>query len=515
MNQNMEEQTTKNINTIYEMFADQVRQHPDAPAVITDEKTWSFQELKDLANKIAGSLPAGNRMIGIILDHSVMMIAAMLGVLQVRAAYVPAEPTFPIERIRFMMKESNARVILTSHAYEELLEGMPLLFVEDLQENASAVCLAKSNAPAYVLYTSGSTGEPKGVVVMNKNVCHYARAFDNEFHPTVGDVMLQYSVCSFDIFVEEVFASLLNGAAIYIPDSKVHDDRRLLMEKIKEHHVTEISGFPYLLKDIDQDVAEGLYELPDSLRLLISGGDVIRENYVSHLLDQCTIYNTYGPSETTVCATYFACKPGTALEDGTFPIGKPVTGAAVVLLDQQGYEVPNGSVGEICVLGSGVSAGYLDASKNTDFITLSDGRRMYRTGDLGRRLEDGNLAFLGRRDEQVMILGKRVEPKEVESILCQAPGVRNAVVTAWEDEEHLYHLKAYVAGMPDFDLEQTISYMKQYLTEFMIPECIVQVDSIPVTDNGKPDLQKLLAMELQQGPCQQKNQHCACMEALQ
>lgn len=220
--------------------------------------------------------------------------------------------------------------------------------------------------------------------------------------------------------MEEVFTSLLNGAALAIPAEDDKKDIRSLMAFVERHGVTMLSGFPYLLAEMNH-----LPSIPSSLRLLISGGDVLRGHHVNHLLDKAEVYNTYGSSETTVCASYYRCRDGQVLEDGTYPIGHPVLGAEIKVLDNEGNELPRGKAGEICIYGGGVSNGYIGEheEENKAFVTLTDGSRMYRSGDLGYLLPDGNIAFLHRKDTQIMIYGKRVEVMEVESKLYQCSGV--------------------------------------------------------------------------------------------
>ena len=298
--------------------------------------------------------------------------------------------------------------------------------------------------------------------------------------------MLQYSVCSFDIFVEEVFASLLNGAAIAIPDSEDRKDIESLMQFINKNHVTILSGFPYLLAQMNR-----LDRIPSSLRLLISGGDVLRGRYIDRLLKQVTVYNTYGPSETTVCTAYYRCNDGQVLSDGTYPIGKAVFGSEIKILDEKGHEASKGETGEICILGTGVACGYIGdhAEENRAFETLPDGRRMYRSGDLGYFLEDGSIAFLHRKDTQIMIYGKRVEVMEVESRLNQCSGVEQAIVRPFVDEEGLSYMTAYiVTENSDVRVSKIRQELSENLTDFMIPQFIVKMPKLPLNVNGKPDL---------------------------
>lgn len=227
---------------------------------------------------------------------------------------------------------------------------------------------------------------------------------------------------------------------------------------------------------------------PARLRLLISGGDVIRAAYITWLKRQrIVIYNTYGPSETTVCATYFRIDNAEALEDGTYPIGKSVKGVTVKILDENLHEVPDGKIGEICILGDGVSRGYLgDTPEQTNFVLLSDGTKMYRSGDLGYRRPDNNIAFLHRKDKQVMILGRRVEPEEVENVLNESPCVERGIVRAFTDEQDLAYLTAYfVPSHKNYQISCIKNFLKSRLSDFMVPEFFVKMDEIPLTPRGK------------------------------
>ena len=480
--------------TIYAMFENAAAKYTNKTAIIENDKTLTFGQLSELVDLIAGSFPEKITSIGIVMIHCAVMIAAILAVLKCGARYIPAEPNFPTGRIQYMMKEANVDFILTEKVFENKLKGF------DTNIFACSVCgletptvktvnTAKEDSPAYVLYTSGTTGNPKGVCVTNGNVCHYVEAFTNEFCPTEKDIMLQYSVCSFDIFVEEVFTSLLNGAALAIASDEDKQDIRSLMAFVEKHKITMLSGFPYLLAEINH-----LPEIPSCLRLLISGGDVLRSAYISNLLGKAEIYNTYGPSETTVCASYFRCTADNVLSDGSYPIGTAVKNTRIKILDKHGKELPHGETGEICIYGNGVSLGYIGdhAEENKAFATTDSGERYYRSGDLGYILPDGNIAFLHRKDNQIMILGKRVEVAEVEARLYQCSGVEQAVVRAFVDEDGLSFMTAYIVlSDNNVKVSQIRKELAEHLTAFMIPEFMIKMPSIPLNSNGKPDAAKL------------------------
>ncbi len=467
-------------NTIYSRFKQWESRQPDAIAIVTDGSNATYAELDRKANAIACKIgDQRHEYIGLIMPHGIDMIAAILGILKTGAAYIPAEPSLPAERIRYMMGKAGVSLTVTDDFCRELDEDCP-----DLPDRS------KSDGLAYVLYTSGTTGHPKGVKVENRSVVNYAEAFEREFRTAPGDVMLQLSVCSFDIFVEEVFTTLLNGATLAIPPKNVADgDIPALIDFARRHSVTEISGFPYLLAEMNK-----LDALPPSLRLLISGGDVIRASYIDRLIDKgVMIYNTYGPSETTVCATYYRCDNAAPLDDGTYPIGKPVKGVEVKIMDRNGHEVPAGTIGEICIFGNGVSDGYLgNPPEQKNFVRLPGGGRMYRSGDMGYALPDGNLAFLHRRDDQVMILGKRVEPEEVENVLNESPDVERGIVRAFSDDAGLAYLVAYfIPARKYYSLHDIKAWLRKDLTDFMIPEYFVAVNEIPINKRGKVDMSAL------------------------
>lgn len=480
--------------TVYNYFRHQVEKNPDAIAIFDEKNSLSFRELGTLVNTIAaGFRTTEPSLIGVVMNHGVEQIATMLAILKMGAGYVPVEPFFPIDRIRFIMDECQVDFVITNKMYEEKLSGLNLRFIEermDIDKDLDDDCSTPEGI-AYVLYTSGSTGMPKGVMVENRNVCHYIKAFENEFHTTVGDKMLQYSVCSFDIFVEEVFTTLCNGATLAIPSDEVKGDIYRVMDFIEAHQITEISGFPYLLLEMNK-----LSHIPSSLRLLISGGDVLREDYVTHLLDKFDIYNTYGPSEGTVCASYCHVNNVKAEPDGTYPIGFPVLGTQIEIRNDKLEKVPAGTIGEICIFGGGVSRGYIGEHRekeNKAYVVLEDGRRMYRSGDLGLMRNDGTVIFLHRKDTQVMILGKRVETVEVQNILCNCSDVEKGIVMAHNDERGLAYLTAYIVPKDKLAFRMNLirEQMAKFLPSYMIPEFFIKLESMPLTPNGKVDIKAL------------------------
>ena len=466
--------------TIYSRFKDFAMKYPDNAAIVEDGRTFSYSQLDRMVDSILSKFyDAKPSFVGIVMHHGAEQIAAMLAVLKSGAAYVPAEPFLPQNRIDYMMKTAGVKLVITDEYCENLSP------VDKSFEDCSI-----PDGVAYILYTSGTTGKPKGVIQENHSVVNYCEAFEAEMHTGPGDVMLQYSVCSFDIFVEEVFTTLLNGATLAIPTAEIHNGPlKGLMDFCTRHNVTIVDGFPYLIADINKKPAL----LPESVRLIISGGDVIRASYITNLRGRgVRIYNTYGPSETCVCSNYFRVDNASPLEDGTFSIGKAIKGVEVKILDKDFKEVKKGEIGEICIYGEGVNRGYLgNPPEQANFVTLPDGTHFYRSGDMGYVLPDGNMAFLHRRDEQVMILGKRVEPEEVENVLTEFPEIERGIVRAFLDEAGLHYLVAYIVPGKNFSLHDLKEFLKSKLTDFMVPEFFVEVNELPLTHRGKIDMKAL------------------------
>ena len=465
--------------TIYSRFREMVEKYPQQPAVIEEGEIFSYVQLDDLVNAIMAKFYNQKlQSVGIVMSHGARQIAAMLAVLKSGAAYVPAEPALPHDRISYMMQSAGASLIITDDYCRDLKAP-----VKEMADRSTP------DGAAYVLFTSGTSGKPKGVIVENHSVVNYAEAFENEFHTGPGDIMLQYSVCSFDIFVEEVFTTLLNGAAVAVPPKEIYKGKlEDLMQFVDRHGVTIVDGFPYLLAEMNK-----LAEIPKSVKLIISGGDVIRGSYITNLRNRgVKIYNTYGPSETTVCSNYYRIDNAEPLADGTFPIGKPVKGVNVKIMSPELKELPQGEVGEICIFSEGVGRGYTgNPPEQKNFVTLPDGTRMYRSGDLGYVLPDGNFAFIHRRDDQVMILGRRVEPEEVENVLNTCPCVERGVVRAFLDDNGLAYLTAYIMPRDNCRLLDVKEWLNSKLADFMVPEFFVKVKTIPITARGKVDLDAL------------------------
>lgn len=484
------------LKTINLLFEQQVKLTPNNIALIGDKKKITYKELNEESNRRAHYLVSKGAkcedFIGIVMDHSTDMIINIFAVIKSGAAYIAIEPTFPRERINNIIEQADIKFLFTQHKYKNIFHKQSILIFEneifDNYSTQNTVDVNSGNNPIYVLFTSGTTGTPKGVVVEQHNVYNYVLAFKNEFQITEQDRMLQNSVCTFDIFTEELYPILMTGGTLVIANNEDKSSIERLVDLIEKEQITVISGFPYLLSDINK------YKIPNGLRIAISGGDVLRKEHVNNLLGKVAVYNTYGPTETTVCASYYRYETDTP-NSKTVPIGKAIYGTEIYVLDKDLNQVNPSQIGEICITGNGVTRGYLNRPKETEKYFIDNpykkGERMYLSGDLGLLKTDGNIEFIRRKDEQVMIGGKRVEPLEVEGVIHRYPCIENAIITSRLDSDGYPYLLAYYSSKLEISLKELKCYLEEYLPEYMIPEYFIKMEVLPKTENGKIDRKQL------------------------
>jgi tyrocidine synthetase-3 len=452
----------------------------------------------DLARRLKQLGAGADHIIPLMAEPSAEMVVGILGILEANAAYLPLDPGYPGERIDFILKDCDARLVV-AHGSEEKLAG----FAGDIvpvknngQVPGDSLEQERNPQPldslAYVIYTSGSTGTPKGVLVEHRNLAWYMEAFAAQFKLTAGDTVIQQASFTFDAFVEELYPILLAGGTLAVPLEEEILDSRLLERFIRRHRVTMITCSPLLLNELNS------LESPSSIHTYISGGDRLDSSFVHHLVSKGRVFNTYGPTESTVCATYSPVDPA---EKGPLPIGTPIRGARVYVLDRYHGILPMGLAGELAIAGGGVSRGYLNRPQLTaqQFIPGPFGGEgnMYLSGDLARFRDDGQLEFLGRIDRQVKIRGYRIEMGEVERHLLNHDHVDAAVVTGRRDNGAGEYLCAYVNGADELTVAVLRDHLSRRVPRYMIPDRFVFVDDIPLTASGKPDHKALPQPDLQ------------------
>jgi amino acid adenylation domain-containing protein len=501
---------------IHSLFEAQVERTPEAVAVVFEGHHLTYAALNRRANQLARHLRTwGVRAevcVGLCLERSLEMVIGLLGVLKAGGAYVPLEPHAPVERLVLMCRQAQLKIVLTTTALEgEWLQRGGVLNVLRLDEELGAEGAGGENwqAPAvcpeqlaYMLYTSGSTGAPKGVMVTHRSVLALLDAFE-ELAPEgvrrVGTAMCPFG---FDVSVWELFSVLCFGGTLHVLTWEEVAQSERWVDYVEEWQVTSAYLPPALLAG----VAEALAQRGDTAALerLLVGVEPIPQGVLQRFRDwsaRLQIVNGYGPTESTVCATFFKFEGAQEPERRT-PIGQAVAGYQVYVVDEHLHEVPVGMEGEIFIGGVGLARGYFQQPALTaerfvpDPFSREPGARLYRSGDRARYRPDGNLEFLGRVDTQVKIRGFRVEPGEIEVVLSQHPEVREAAVVAREveggsgEKRLIAHVVAREAALTTSELRQ---YLKARLPEYMLPSEFVLLEALPLTPHGKVDRRALRA----------------------
>ncbi|UCH93122.1 MAG: amino acid adenylation domain-containing protein [Candidatus Aminicenantes bacterium] len=515
---------------IHRLFADQVAQTPDSIAVIgahelheLHEKgtgglaplsrliSITYKELNNKSNQLAHQLREKgvkpDTIVGIMMRPLVEMIIGLLGILKAGGAYLPVDPDYPEDRIDYMLADTSAKILVTDSWLSQKFEKLSIVNCQ-LSMNEETTPAAPKSQLAYIIYTSGTSGRPKGVMVDHGNLRAYVHSFWQEFEILPADVMLQQTSFSFDAFAEEIYPVLLTGAKLAIPGKDEVRDIHLLTDFIVRHGVTIIDCTPLLLNEINR-LGPGVLSRM-SVHTFISGGDELKTEYVERLLRIGKVYNTYGPTETTVCAAYYRC-PGSMKADlPNVPLGKPITNYQIYILDAYHGLLPIGVPGELCIAGVGVTRGYLNNPELTaekfdhdlwDYQDYHDGYNrsyrsyksyiIYKTGDLARWLPDGNIEFLGRIDQQVKIRGFRIELGEIESHLLAVEGIKQAVVALKTNETGDKYLCAYVVGEMSFDVRGLKDILLKKMPTYMVPMGFVRLDRLPMNPSGKVDIKAL------------------------
>ncbi|MFF7474804.1 non-ribosomal peptide synthase/polyketide synthase [Streptomyces sp. NPDC008092] len=518
-------------STLPELFGAQVGRTSDEPALVGDGVVLTYGELEERSNRVAhwltGRGVGPEDRVGVLMERSVDLVVALLGIVKAGAAYIPLDPNYPAERIGFVLADAEPALVLCTVSTAGLLvagagagagagadvgvgvgagagagvervvwdEAGTLAEVARCPAVAPVVALSPAH-PAYVIYTSGSTGTPKGVVVTHAGLAALSRCQTDRFGTGPGARVLQFAALGFDASVWELVMALTSGAALVTAPADRMPPHGPLEDLLADYGVTHVTLPPSVLA--------GTTRLPASVRTVVVAGEACPPSLVAAWSERVDLVNAYGPTETTICATMtdpLTPEP----ERSTVPIGRAVWNSRAFVLDEFLHPVAPGVTGELYVAGAGLARGYAGRAALTAerFVACpfpGAGERMYRTGDLARWTRDGQLMFAGRADDQVKIRGFRIEPGEVEAVLAAHRDVAQAAVIAREDQPGTKRLVAYVvpAG-PETDPDALREYVTDRLPDYMVPSAFVTLDALPVTANGKLDRAALPVPEVAGG----------------
>ncbi|CAH1057343.1 non-ribosomal peptide synthetase [Paenibacillus pseudetheri] len=498
---------------LHDCFKEQAAAVPDLPAVSYGGESMTYRQLDCRTDALARTLRAKGvgrgSVVGIMAERSIPMLTAMLAVMKAGGAYMPVDPHYPEERIRYMLEDSGAELVFADGARSGAAAVVPAsLQVLDIADETlfsggddAAAWPQDAADPMYVIYTSGSTGQPKGVIVPHRSFYNFGHSLRTFFDGQYGerDRCLSLTNISFDVSVAELFMPLMfRACTVLYPEPKLLDPRRIA-EVIAEERIT----FTYLPPSLLKEVARLLEQSASAITLdkMLVGVEPIKDETLelyTKLNPEIRIINGYGPTEATVCSNMYAYKPG-AYRGGYVPIGGPMHNVEIYIFGYGGQLAPISAAGELYIAGSGLADGYVNKPDMTAECFLPhpyrEGRFMYRTGDIAKWLPDGNAMYVDRADQQVKIRGVRIEMNEVRSQLISLPEVEDAVVVVHEQASGDKELCAYVVASDKLPSREWRRKLKDKLPEAMIPAYIAAIDVIPLTPNGKVDRRALPELE--------------------
>jgi amino acid adenylation domain-containing protein len=489
---------------LHQLFEAQVETTPEAVAVVFEEQQLTYRELNQNGNQLAHYLQTlgvkPEVLVGICVERSIAMVIGLLGILKAGGAYVPIDPSYPPARIRYMLDDSAAPVLLTQTHLKAQLS------LDELEHECVVVCLDEADLAsqpienpllnrfakdlAYVIYTSGSTGRQKGAMIEHEGAVNLATFQHHYFHTNTDSKILQFASLSFDAATWEVLMSLCSGAALQlVPMSQIQTD---LTNRLQKYLITHATLPPYAVNVLSNNNLS-------QLKYLIVAGEACSAALVRQWAQPGRHFiNAYGPTEATVCASVFECLPN----GNKPPIGQPIANTRIYILDKNNQPQPSCIPGELCIAGVGLARGYLNrpeltADKFVEVELFGKTERIYKTGDLAKWRPDGNLEYIGRLDHQVKLRGFRIELGEIEAVLSQHPAVHQAVVRLFDSDDNK-RLVAYLTG--DSEPNQLVAELKEQLKaslpDYMIPSHFTVLDRLPLTPNGKIDRQALPVPEI-------------------
>ncbi|MBD2298129.1 non-ribosomal peptide synthetase [Nostoc sp. FACHB-190] len=490
---------------LHELFQVQVEKTPDAVAVVFEDEQLTYRELNTKANQLANYLQTfgvkPEVLVGIYVERSLLMVIGLLAILKAGGAYIPLDPSYPQERLAYMLEDAQPKVLLSQ---QKLVTTLPNQSAQVIcldsdwelirdRHSANPITHITEDHLAYVIYTSGSTGKPKGAMNTHRGICNRLLWMQDAYQLTAADRVLQKTPFSFDVSVWEFFWPLITGARLVIAQPEGHKDPNYLVNLIIQQQITTLHFVPSMLQVFLEAAA---VEKCQSLVRVIASGEALpielQQRFFQRLDAQ--LHNLYGPTEAAVDVTFWQCQ-NHLNNQKTVPIGRPIANIQIYLLDKYLHPVPVGVPGEVYIGGVGVGRGYLNRPELTaekfipnPFTTTAS--RLYKTGDLARYLPNGEIEYIGRIDYQVKLRGFRIELGEIEAAIAQYPGVRETVVVV-----NAQRIVAYLVpqAAQTLSISELRSFLESKLPSYMIPVAFVLLEALPLTANGKVDRRALPA----------------------
>ena len=475
--------------TVVSLFRRQAKATPDAEAVVFKDHRYTYAEVDDMSDRIAGYLISKGLGVGdavsVIIPRCEWMAIASLGILKGGCAYQPLDPSYPKERLNFMVKDADAKLLIADEELRDLVDEYQgdVLLTKDIKQLSTVNCqLSTPITPSdrfILLYTSGSTGVPKGCQLTHGNLVSYCNWYWRYYDLKPEHNVAEYASYGFDVHQEGIYPPLTGGATVHIIPEELRLDLVSLNEYLEREHITHT----FMTTQVGYQFATNI-ENHSLMHMSVAG-----EKLASIAPPQgYQLHNGYGPTEATILITIYPVKK----KDTDVPIGKPLDNVRLYVVDQQGHRLPVGAMGELWAAGPQVALGYLNRpDKNAEvfiqnpFTNEEKYIRAYRTGDIVRYLPDGNIQFVGRKDGQVKIRGFRIELKEVEAVIREFPGIKDATVQAFDDEGGGKFIAAYIVADEQIDIEALNNFILDQKPPYMVPAVTMQIEKIPLNQNQK------------------------------
>ncbi|MGL4343557.1 MAG: amino acid adenylation domain-containing protein, partial [Cellulosilyticaceae bacterium] len=500
--------------TLDAVFNRQVERSPERIAAVFGEDTLTYKELNERANSVAHRLKqkgvGPDSVVGLMVERSLEMIIGIVAIIKAGGAYMPISPTYPEDRIRYMLEDSQAKVLLTQErfisqvSYDEIIDLEEASLYTSHRHNILQT--SRVDSLAYIIYTSGSTGKPKGVMIEHTSAINRIEWMQKKYPIYEGDVILQKTPFTFDVSVWEIFWWMFTGSSVYFLKPEGEKDPSEILKAIQERQITTMHFVPSMLGLFLEyyELHQETYDL-SSLKQVFASGEALTTSQVEkfnkllHSKYHTRLYNLYGPTEATVDVSYYDCPSDEHIE--RVPIGKPIDNTRLYVLDKQKRLQPIGVAGELYISGVGVARGYLNRPELTAEKFMEDpyyeGYRMYRSGDLTKWLANGEIEYLGRIDNQVKIRGLRIELGEIEARLEEYEGINEVAVTVRKDDQGSQYLCGYYTGPETLSVETLRKHITQKLPDYMVPAYFTKLDTMPLSANGKLDRKALPAPQMQ------------------
>ncbi|MHB1392532.1 MAG: non-ribosomal peptide synthetase [Clostridia bacterium] len=495
--------------TVHELFERQVEQTPYALATFFGEDSLTYEELNNKANCIANLLVSKgikpNTIVGILAERSLEMIIGIYGILKAGGAYLPICPTNPEKRIEYILTNSNVEILLAQDKFINRIAINGEIISLDNQYIYKETCtnlpvVNKSQDLAYVIFTSGTTGNPKGTMISHRSLVNRLIWMQKKYPLNQEDVLLQKTPFEFDVSVWEIFWWSIIGAKLCLLEPGYEKFPQTIVEAIEKRQISVIHFVPSMLY-VFLKYIENSKEIArlSSLKRVFCSGEALTVSHVKmfnntlYNINSTFLTNLYGPTEATIDVSYYDCPTNDDFDK--IPIGKPIDNIKLFIVDDDKLQ-PVGQDGEICISGDGLAKGYLHNTEltNQKFVDnpFIHGEKMYKTGDIGRWLADGNIEYIGRLDHQVKVRGMRIELEEIEQKIVNFRSNIECVVISQKLSDTIINIIAYIASNEEIDIDELKRYLKELIPAYMIPNTFVKLDCMPLSSNGKIDRKKLI-----------------------